>query len=253
MQYLGLALAIFMASACRFDFDYAVGNTDAAASNGASPDAEAPPSSPAGPDAAPGSFCDPANPDLIGCYTFEGTTADGSGSGHDLDASASYVPGQVGLALGAGSNAAAPESQGMSVTAYTVELWVRPDSTPAPGGQRMGLFDNDDEYGMFLYENNQIRCSGNGRLYITYALPIDAWTHVACTHDGATLTAWVDGVPIDSGPADAIAQDGVSGWSVGMDSPGGDNFDGDVDQVRIWRIIRSPDEICAAAAPACAP
>ena len=93
MRYLVMVYAIVLASSCRYEFNYLGGAGDAAvdpaAIDGAAPRADGlasgPDSSPGGLDASDQLFCDPANPDLIGCYPFEGTTSDGSGLGLDLD------------------------------------------------------------------------------------------------------------------------------------------------------------------------
>ncbi len=46
------------------------------------------------------------------------------------------------------------------MTALTLEMWVYPDAIPAAG--RAGLFDNDGQYGMFVYPGGTVHCTGNG-------------------------------------------------------------------------------------------
>lgn len=39
----------------------------------------------------------------------------------------------------------------------TVEAWIKPSSIPA-SGSRMGVLDNQNQYGFFLYDAGNMRC-----------------------------------------------------------------------------------------------
>jgi hypothetical protein len=39
--------------------------------------------------------------------------------------------------------------------------------------------------------------------------------------------------------------------AVAMNNPSGDNFTGALDDLRIWRVVRTPEESCAAAGESC--
>ena len=261
MRLFVLVCTLVIVSGCRYGFDFAGADGDPAAGDpldddaGTTADALSPGSDApgGGPDAGPRPFCDPTNPDLVGCYQFENSAADGSSAGNDLTTNdGSFVTGQRGMALyTANGGALAPEDSSMQVPQLTLEVWVRPDSTPVPTGPRMGIIDKDNEYSIFLYENDEIRCGGGTLTPAFYPLPLGEWTHLACTNDGSSLSIFIDGELVNSLPATPPDTDGTEGWGVGMNSPSGDLFDGAIDDLRIWRIARSPADICAAAAPAC--
>jgi Concanavalin A-like lectin/glucanases superfamily len=77
----------------------------------------------------------------------------------------------------------------------------------------------------------------------TAALPLNAWTHLAATFDGATLTLYVNGTQ-----AASLAAGGNIATSAGALRIGGNNiwpewFSGQIDEVRIYNRALSPAEI----------
>lgn len=251
----GLILAACLPACASFDVS-APGGLAAAPDSGGAPDA-----SPGAPDAAQmapdaplaAPFCDADDPDLVACYTFDGQSGqDESMYGHDLDLfGVNFQAGIAGAALSVdeSSSAATAESPALDVDALTIELWIRPGELPADS--RVGLIDNDQQYGMFLFANGQLRCTAGTPTSFQHDLAPDVWTHVACTHDGAEATIWVDGVARESNPAPPLETGGTSGLTVGMNNPSGDNFVGAVDSVRVWRVARAPEDLCAAAGENC--
>ena len=200
---------------------------------------------------SPAAFCDPADPELVGCFRFEDTTDDASGAA--LAGNAATVGFEQGVSGRAAVFTAASalqitETPALDVAAVTVEMWVRPDGLPvAPA--RAGLFDNSGQYALFVLDNARLRCSGNGEAIVDGALTVGLWTHVACVHDGQSITLYIDGLVRATGAAGAINLAPATGSNIGSDNPGGnDDFIGRIDELRIWSRPRTPDEICAAAA-----
>jgi hypothetical protein len=233
----------------------AAGAGDATASDAApspAPDAALAP----GPDAAaadagpPAAFCDPADPELVGCFRFEDTTDDASGAALGVTATA------VGFDQGVSGRAAVftvasalhvAETPALDLGALTIEMWVRPDALPADPA-RAGLFDNSGQYSVFVFGDATVRCSGNGEVRLAGVLSVGVWTHVACVHDGQSITLFVDGMARVMGPAGALDTTSGSGSNISSDNPGGgDDFIGRIDELRIWSRARTPEEICAAA------
>ena len=196
------------------------------------------------------SSCDPTDSALVGCFRFEDTMDDGSGVG--LDVSAEGVGFDQGVsgraaAFTAASALSIAETPVLDVDAFTIEAWVRPDALPvAP--DRAGLFDNDGQYGVFLFGGATVRCSGNGEAQQGGVLTVGAWTHVACVHDGETITLYIGGQVRATGVAGPPDTDGDSGSNIGGNNPGGnDDFIGRIDELRIWSRARTPDELYQAA------
>ena len=195
-------------------------------------------------------FCDAGDPALVGCFRFEDSVDDASAAGLDVS------PSGVGFAQGVSGRAAVftaesvlevAETPALDFDAFTIEMWVRPDALPVDPA-RAGLFDNNGQYGMFIYGGATVRCTGNGEVLQSGVLAVGSWTHVACVHDGQDFTLYIDGQVRDTSPVDPPDTDGFAGSNIGGNSPDGDDhFIGRLDDLRIWNRARTPDEVCAAA------
>jgi len=56
----------------------------------------------------------------------------------------------------------------------------------------------------------------------------------------------VNGAVATTGTVPALSSTG-NGAAIGMNAPSGDNFDGLIDELRVWKTARSTAEIAAAA------
>lgn len=205
-------------------------------------------------DAPPVPFCDAANePSLVGCWAFEGTTADASGDGNNATAqNTTFTAGKVGMALTLQANSlvTVPDAMSLDATTLTIEAFVRPTALPT-GGARMGVFDNDGQYGLFLIDN-AVSCTIS---VVTTApvLVVNEWTHVACTYDGATVRLYINGAQAGmTGGGGPLGLGNANGSVIGGNSPSGDSLIGSIDQLRVWNVARTPQQVCAASgAPLC--
>jgi hypothetical protein len=137
---------------------------------------------------------------------------------------------------------------------FTFEAWINADGgqvgndrifavNTSSGGNRI-LFFLDDGV-IESYESSGDTYS-NASLYTD--LRDDKWHHIALTHDGSTNThsVYLDGqlVASKSGTVSSFAAD--NRWSLGQEYDGGtpgDFFQGKMDEVRIWKDVRTQDEI----------
>lgn len=148
-----------------------------------------------------------------------------------------------------------PAAAGSAVgSPFTVEAWVYPRSYAA--WSRLMDFGNGDRA-------HDIACvlstgvSGQPALYVfdeageiagsvtsPVALPLNAWTHLAFTHDGSTGSIFINGNPVTSGPLPAASAATRSSNFIGRS-----NFENDatahaiIDDFRIWSAARSPSQI----------
>lgn len=192
-------------------------------------------------------FCDAGDPTLVGCWEFENNADDASGeANHATATGVSYVTGKVGMAVvqQAGSSLVVGDRGTLEPQHLTVEAWIRPSTLPTG---RWGLIDSDGAYGIFITATN-ILCSFGGALTVNTVVPVDVWTHVACTTDGATVRLYVDGVDTQQTIAGTpLGTGNTNGIVLGANSPSGDTLIGAIDQMRVFTEARTPAQICRAA------
>jgi hypothetical protein len=139
---------------------------------------------------------------------------------------------------------------------FTLEAWIR--RARGSGGWDV-LFDRRDAdnltgFSFGLMPDARLRLGvGNGsQATFTYGntpIPLDRWSHVAATWDGATMRVFVDGVedgiPVAfSGP---ISYPGTYPTRLGRSLTPGNSFRGEIDEMRIWSVARTPEELRAGA------
>jgi hypothetical protein len=74
------------------------------------------------------------------------------------------------------------------------------------------------------------------------ALPLNTWTHVAATYDGATLRLYINGAQVSSQPHSGAIVTSTGALRIGGDSAG-EYFQGLLDEIRIYNRALSPSEI----------
>jgi glucose/arabinose dehydrogenase/chitodextrinase len=201
----------------------------------------------------------PTPPGLVGAWAFaEGngtTTADSSGNGNaGTLVGASWTPlGRYGSALsfsGAGSTVRVADSASLDLTtAMTLSAWIEP--TASQSGWKTILQHETDAY--FLNASNTdgpLRPSGGGTLggntqYLSgpTANPVNAWTNVALSYDGATLRLFINGTQVSSRAASGAIQTTNSPLWIGGNSPYGEYFQGLIDEVRVYNRALTQAEI----------
>lgn len=130
----------------------------------------------------------------------------------------------------------------LSGSALTLQAWVQPDAvnnqrTVVSVGSGTGLHI---ENGKAVYSVN----IGGTSQSVTGSVDLTpgTWYHLAGTFDGTTLRVYVDGIEDGSQAAAgsyALLENGYIGAGSGVTSA----FDGRVDEVAIWTVARSANEI----------
>ena len=209
------------------------------------------------PYARPAQLCNPADPRLGGCWTFDndgpvnsaGGVIDNSGNNNHGTATAlNYVAGLDALAVdfdGSGEIHVADSPSLDCSESMTIEAWVYPRSLPSSG--RVGIVDNDGQYALFLYNSNRVRCSAGGFSYYATGPEEGEWSHVACLFDGPnnTIDIFINGQPVYSDIwTGTISTISSSDFTIGCNSPSGESIDGLIDTARLWCAPLDPDELC---------
>lgn len=194
----------------------------------------------------PPPLCNPADSTLMLCVSFEGVVKDDSASAFPVNATAvTFEKGRVGQAARTtASTVTIAESPSMTTAVVTMEAFVRPSTLPATG--RSILVDFEARFAMGIQANGALLCIAGGTM-TAGTVPVGVWSHVACVHDAADETrAYVNGVLVGKVKLGALLT-GPGGAAIGMDSPLGDALDGLIDELRVFRAVRSDAEIAAAA------
>jgi hypothetical protein len=203
-------------------------------------------------------FSTPPIGNPVAAYNFNagsGTTlADVTGKGHTgtLNGPSWSTAGRTGAALsfdGTNDAVAIADANDLDLrTGMTLEAWVRPS---ALGSWRTVLFKEQASHMTYALYASTRDARPTGQAYIggernaqaTAGLPVNTWTHLATTYDGATLRLYVNGTQ-----ATATALTGAMAVSNGPLKIGGNGiwsewFAGLIDDVRVYDRALSAAEI----------
>ena len=143
------------------------------------------------------------------------------------------------------------------MTAITIEGWVRPRGMALQDGmslasKRIGT-NNQDSYNLFVWNGNivngRINGSGGTAVLSTTALVDETWYHLAMVFDGASggdkLQLYVNGVLEGSvgHAATSVNPGDASLWIGELDAIRGFSWNGALDEVGIWNVALSEEEI----------
>ena len=149
-----------------------------------------------------------------------------------------------------------PDNDGLDLTTYTVETWVRLDQV-IPDWQPIIIKENQfapvdqRNYGLWIVPNTskvhfsmgEADCATNHAFDSVGQLTPGDWHHVAVTYDGANFNLYLDGVLDRSEPLVITPCQGTGpvmmGWGGFVYSP----LEGALEEARIWRTARTETEI----------
>jgi len=84
---------------------------------------------------------------------------------------------------------------------------------------------------------------GSGNLLSASALPLNAWSHLAATYDGAVARLFVNGTEVASRPQTGSMTVSADPLTIGGNTYSGQNWSGLIDEVRIYNRALSSTEI----------
>ncbi|MCH7879475.1 MAG: LamG domain-containing protein, partial [candidate division Zixibacteria bacterium] len=182
-----------------------------------------------------GSLFNDTDEDGIGC-------AGGAGNALQFDGNDEVViPHDTSLSFAVGAN-------------FTMELWMNPSDTSGIihiMGKRISAATQCEnvEYQLALDDGQptslQFGTSPsnlNIKLYSTSFVTPGTWVHVAVTYDGTTLRMYLDGV-LNASRVDPFGQPNLADLKIGASANCGNSFEGQIDEVRIWKLTRSASDI----------
>lgn|SRR5574337_1113173 len=196
---------------------------------------------------------------LVAAYSFnEGagsTVTDLSGNGNTGTIAGAIwtTAGQFGGALsfnGSTSMVTVNESNSLDLTSeMTLEAWIKP--TTLSGWRTAVLKERSGSLVSALYANTSanrpngtvVTSIGAYELSGTATLPLNTWTHLATTFDGATLRLYVNSVLVSSQAASGAIVTSTLPLRIGGNSVWGEYFAGLIDEVRVYNRALSQTEI----------
>lgn len=151
-----------------------------------------------------------------------------------------------------GSYARISDSTSLRLTsAFTLEGWFYPTSVSSAWHDGIYKGGNDDYFLMPASDRSSLpACGGtfggaNDFVNGSAALPVNAWSHVACTYDGSAIRIFVNGVQVGSKARSGAVQQSSGSVTLGGDPQWGQYFAGRIDEVRIYSRALTAPEISA--------
>ncbi len=200
-----------------------------------------------------------ATPGLVAAYGFEegsGTTlADASGGGHDgsiVNATWSDS-GVYGGALrfdGSGARVIVPDSEALHLgDAMTLEAWVKPSTV---SNTWRDVIAKGGDYFVASSTRSGRRPAGGGifdgvpgNVFGSTAISSKSWAYLAVTYDGSSLKFYRGGREVSSVPQTGTLASSDAPLELGADSVYGRYFQGLIDEVRVYDLALTGDEIRA--------
>lgn len=129
---------------------------------------------------------------------------------------------------------------------FTIGVWVKPQSSAAS----KAIVVKNNEIRLVTNASSQPLCqiysAGAWQTAATSSttLPLNSWSHVACSYDKSTLRVYVNGVQTGSQAFSVVVNDAATNFRVGSDEGAtyGD-LNGSVDDLRIYNYARTPKQI----------
>jgi hypothetical protein len=142
--------------------------------------------------------------------------------------------------------------------AMTIECWVKTGDPTKPLVMKWGDDGiNDRSYSVTFMpdqkfqfgvarSDNQIDSAYHA--FLTGPFPFNQWRHIACTYDGFIRSTYIDGVLVGTKLTSGPAHIGTTALGIGAHlgsnaAPVSDTFVGLIDEVRIWNVARSQEQI----------
>ena len=163
----------------------------------------------------------------------------------------SSTTGKFGRALsfdGTNDRIDVPDAASLDLsTGMTLEAWVKPTTN---AGWRTAILKergSDLLYALYASNGSKPRTENYTGVENTAAgssaLPLNAWSHITATYDGANLRFYVNGVLVTTKASTGAMPNTANALHIGGNAVWGEYFSGLIDEVRIYNRALSASEI----------
>jgi hypothetical protein len=197
---------------------------------------------------------------LVAAYGFEEasgaavTDSSPSGSTGSISGATRVTGGRFGSGLafdGVNDLVNVPDAASLDLkTGMTLSAWVRPSALgdwrtvimkSRPGGLAYALYAHTDTN----RPAGIVETAGEHDARGTSQLPLDTWTHLATTYDGANVKLYVNGAPAATRAATGAITLSTGALQIGGNSVWSEWFKGSIDEVRVYSRALTAEEISA--------
>lgn len=198
---------------------------------------------------------DPNASGLVAWWKGENNAYDSIGGNHGAAQGATtYAAGHAGQAFSFSSathdGVTAPSSASLNPTeAITMSAWIKPAATSNPWPYIIGKRLDDSgniQYSITVSDRNTFTCdiTGAGVHAEGGAIPLNEWSHVACTYDRNTLRLYVNGEQVASASGSSAIATSSRPLTIGkLEGYDTRNFDGQIDEVKIYSRALTATEV----------
>ncbi|MFN6537982.1 MAG: LamG-like jellyroll fold domain-containing protein [Nostoc sp. EkiNYC01] len=141
----------------------------------------------------------------------------------------------------------------LNLTTFTIEAWVKVSQIKADYQTiitKQNAGGDYRNYGIYVLPNSNlihVTFNGNGN-YIgyntTHGIDLNQFTHIAATYDGTKLSVYINGQLDGSTNYVGSPRQNNDSLLIGSEKTGGNSpFSGQIDEVRVWNIARSQQQI----------
>ncbi len=209
--------------------------------------------------------CDPAPSGIVSWWSGQANALDNSGGNNGtLIGAPTFTNGEVGQAFnfnGTSQYVRVPDAPNLRFTnAMTAEAWVFPRSYNSASSSILVKFDAVQNINQRAWSFGLTGSGGLGFLTLspdglngggittTNAAPLNTWTHLAATYDGAKIMIYLNGVVQASTPYTNNIFPGTDALGIGANIGGGGPvalFNGLIDEPAVYSRALSSNEITA--------
>ena len=196
--------------------------------------------------------CTPPPSGLVSWWKAEGNALDSFGGNNGTARNgAIFGPGESGQAFsldGTNQFIEVPPSVSLNLsTGMTLDAWVKPRSTNHVGILNKGAIGSKGAYELAIYLNKFYFQLNDGILNMPSQadIPANSWTHVAATYDGSTAKIYINGVLDNSAAYNSTINSNGYPLHIGLYGSPTVYFDGQLDEVTLYRQALSPEGIAA--------